>query len=328
MDPSNYKDVKVSRGYTYHYYYAAPAPGKPTLFFIHGFPSSSFDWSRQVAHFKPKGYGLLIPDTLGYGGTSKPTDYEEFRWKLQARDLMDVLDAEKPELVVGIGHDWGSSLLSSIANDYQDRFAGFVWIALSYIVPGPEPFDLDKTLEALKQHVGSNVYGYWAFFNQADAHVKCEQNIDSFLQLLYADKGETWLEWFCPVGKAQEWIESDRKPGPASWMTEHEYATMREKLLQGGLQSAMSFYKVYIRNVNLEDQKALPEEKKYIKKPALFIAATRDFVCRADFGKAIMQKYAPQAEIVEVDTGHWAQLEGSEHVSNHLEKWLGKLAAA
>ncbi|KAI0738302.1 alpha/beta-hydrolase [Daedaleopsis nitida] len=308
MNPSNYKDVKVSRGYTYQYYH-------PTLFFIHGFPSSSFDWSRQVAHFKPKGYGLLVPRS----------------WKLQARDLMDVLDAEKPELVVGIGHRLrsvdadalhiyrGSCLLSALANDYQDRFAGFVWIALSYILPGPEPFDFEETLTAMKQ--------------RADAYAKCEKNIDSFLQLLYTDKGETWLEWLCPVGKAQEWVESNRKPGPASWLTEHEYTTIREKLLQNGLQSGMKFYKVYIRNVNLEDQKgtypaSLPEDKKYIKKPALFIAATHDFVCRVEFGKVIMQKYAPQAEIVELDTGHWAQFDGSEQVNDHLEKWLGKLAAA
>ncbi len=106
MDPAKYKDVKVKRGLIYHYYYSPAAPGKPTLFFIHGFPSTSFDWHRQVAHFEPKGYGLIVPDTLGYGGTSKPQDPAAFRWKLQAQDLIDVLDAENPDTVIGIGHDW------------------------------------------------------------------------------------------------------------------------------------------------------------------------------------------------------------------------------
>ena len=55
MDPTGFKDVKVKRGYTYRYYSSLASSGKPTLFFIHGFPSGSFDWARQVAYFKPKG---------------------------------------------------------------------------------------------------------------------------------------------------------------------------------------------------------------------------------------------------------------------------------
>ena len=106
MDASKYKDLVVRRGHTYHYYTTPAAPGKPTLLFIHGFPSSSFDWSRQVAYFEPKGYGLIVPDCLGYGETSKPLEYEAFRWKLMADDLIDIVNEEKPKVLVGIGHDW------------------------------------------------------------------------------------------------------------------------------------------------------------------------------------------------------------------------------
>ena len=113
MDASKYRACTTRRGYTYGYYHAPPAsPEKPTLLFIHGFPSSSFEWTPQVAHFKPKGYGLLVPDCLGAGGTSKPSDYHDFRWKLQAEDLIDVLDAESPATVIGIGHDWCVSRLA------------------------------------------------------------------------------------------------------------------------------------------------------------------------------------------------------------------------
>ena len=82
----------------------------PTLLFIHGFPSSSFDWSRQVAHFQPKGYGLVVPDLIGSGKSSKPVDYREFRLKLIAQDILNILDVEGLMTVVGIGHDWCVSL--------------------------------------------------------------------------------------------------------------------------------------------------------------------------------------------------------------------------
>lgn len=106
MDPSFYKDTTVSRGFTYHYFHSHATPGQPTLLFLHGFPSSSYDWRRQVAYFRPKGYGVLVPDIIGAGGTSKPDSADAFRFSLIVRDLVDVLDTEGLQTVVGIGHDW------------------------------------------------------------------------------------------------------------------------------------------------------------------------------------------------------------------------------
>ena len=43
--------------------------------------------------------------------------------------------------------------------------------------------------------------------------------LDSFIQLVYPPTPETWVEWFCPFGKAQEWVEGNNLPGRAPWMT-------------------------------------------------------------------------------------------------------------
>ena len=92
MDLSNYKDVKTKRGYNYHYFFSKPSESKPTLLFVHGFPSTSYDWHYQVEFFKKEGYGLIVPDTLGYGGTDKPTNPEEYRTKLLCQDIIEELD--------------------------------------------------------------------------------------------------------------------------------------------------------------------------------------------------------------------------------------------
>ena len=70
----------------------------------------------------------------------------------------------------------------------------------------------------------------------------------------------------------------------------------------------------------------IPEENKQIKKAALFVAATQDHVCRADIGKMTMKRFAPHAEIVDVEAGHWVQLERSEEVNQALERWIGSLS--
>lgn len=106
LDPSRYKDHKVSRGYTYHYYFTAARNGKPTLILAHGFPCFSEEWNQVVKILEPQGYGLIVPDLLGYGGTSKPTEPEEYVVAKIAGDVVEILDAEGLDKVVAIGHDW------------------------------------------------------------------------------------------------------------------------------------------------------------------------------------------------------------------------------
>ena len=110
MDTSLYKTTSVRRGHTYRYYFSPPASAsqqqKPVLLFLHGFPSTSADWARQVAHLEPLGYGIVVPDCLGYGGSSKPADYKEYRHKLLSQDFVEILDAEGIQSAIAIGHDW------------------------------------------------------------------------------------------------------------------------------------------------------------------------------------------------------------------------------
>jgi soluble epoxide hydrolase / lipid-phosphate phosphatase len=111
MDNSLYKEIKVDRGLNYRYYFSPPTTGKPVLLFLHGFPSTSHDWVRQIEYFQPKGYGIFAPDMLGSGRTSRPLDVQAFRTKLLAKDIIDILNKESINKVVGIAHDWCVLLL-------------------------------------------------------------------------------------------------------------------------------------------------------------------------------------------------------------------------
>jgi soluble epoxide hydrolase/lipid-phosphate phosphatase len=106
MDTTLYKDTKSQRGFAYHYLSVSPQGSKPTILFLHGFPSTSNDWRNQVAFFRKEGYGLIVPDLLGYGGTDKPTGPKEFRLSSMANDVVDILDAEHLDKVFVVGHDW------------------------------------------------------------------------------------------------------------------------------------------------------------------------------------------------------------------------------
>lgn len=106
MESSLYKNFVTSRGIKYHYYYSAPVSAKPVVFFVHGFPCTSADWRKQATFFKEKGYGLVIPDLLGYGGTDKPADTAAYQMSKMSTDLIEILENEKVEKVIAVGHDW------------------------------------------------------------------------------------------------------------------------------------------------------------------------------------------------------------------------------
>ncbi|KAH9940084.1 alpha/beta-hydrolase [Epithele typhae] len=323
MDPAKYKNATVRRSHTYHYYHSPALAGKPTLFFIHGFPSTSFDWSRQVAHFEPLGYGILVPDCLGYGGTSKPTDWAEFRHKLLADDLVDLIDAECLSDVVGIGHDWGSAVLSALAHHHQARFRAFVWLVVGYTPPSTQPFDLDAVCAMLKQTAGSEFMGYWKLMVAPHGPKLMEEKMDSFVQLVYPTDPGLWVENLCPTGALERWLTDDRQPGRATWMSEEEYKRIRNALLAGGMASPVSYYAVFVNNGNLADHEAIPEDAWYIRKPVLCFWAPRG----GSPGKGTMAKYAPHAKIIDLDVGHWPQMEATEEVNREFERWLLELPA-
>ena len=106
MEPGLYKDLVNSRGYKYHYYYAPAQNPNLTLVLVHGFPSTSHLWHLVVPFFKERGYGVIAPDMLAYGGSDKPTDPEAYQYSLLTRDIVDILDAEGIQKAVAIGHDW------------------------------------------------------------------------------------------------------------------------------------------------------------------------------------------------------------------------------
>lgn len=106
MNSSSYKTFISSRSFKTRYYFSPSAGDKPFLLLLHGFPSNSHVWHHQVAFFGEKGYGLVVPDMLGLGESSKPTDATQYKSSLLTKDLVELLDFEGVRKVIVIGQDW------------------------------------------------------------------------------------------------------------------------------------------------------------------------------------------------------------------------------
>ena len=158
---------KVSRGFTYSYINVKPLgeSAKPYILFLHGFPSIAQEWHQQITYFSKQGYGVIAPDLLGYGRSSRPLDVSQYRLKHMSLDLVDILDHERIDRVYGVGHDWGAGLLSRLEFFFPQRLIGVALVATGYFTLGA-PFDLDGANASSQESLGYSLFGYMKFFTQ------------------------------------------------------------------------------------------------------------------------------------------------------------------
>ncbi|KAI0666626.1 alpha/beta-hydrolase [Trametes maxima] len=325
MNPDNSKLLTVSRGFEYCYQCFRAQGDKPTLFFLHGFPSTSFDWRKQIEYFGDLGYGILAPDLLGAGGTSKPEDPDAFRTASIAQDLIELLDAEGLPKVVGISHGWGSLVLSRLANSFEDRFLGFSFLAVPYFPPQVEPQDIDEVIERLIATTGDGRYGFWKYFDTEVAPGQCKASTFNFVNLMYPAFPQLWLTWLTPVGKTQRWMLQRSQSVKPPYMNQWEFAQVHEELRNNAdFNSYFNYFKVAVRNLNVEDDRKIPPEDWVINKPVLFVAAQDDVVNPPIDGIATIAEFAPFSHFVELGTGHWAHLEEPEKVNAELQTWISE----
>ncbi len=90
--------------------YLDEGQGAPVVM-VHGNPSWSFLWRRLVRELSPD-FRCLVPDHLGMGFSSRPTEMEYgFRLADRAADLGALMDHWRPEGPVHlVMHDWGGPI--------------------------------------------------------------------------------------------------------------------------------------------------------------------------------------------------------------------------
>lgn len=82
------------------------------LLFLHGFPSSSYDW-RPLLELRPPDEATLCFDFLGFGLSEKPRDHEyTLAWQADAAE--ELVRRSGAQRVFVIGHDMGTSVATEL----------------------------------------------------------------------------------------------------------------------------------------------------------------------------------------------------------------------
>ncbi len=122
--------VEIGDDLRVHYHEAGPADG-PALVFLHGSGPGASGYSNFKGNFgalAEHGYRALVPDSLGYGYSSKPDD-AKYTLGYLADATTRFLDAVGVERCVLVGNSLGGAMAIRVALDHPDRVAGLVLMA-------------------------------------------------------------------------------------------------------------------------------------------------------------------------------------------------------
>jgi len=326
---SLYKDANTTRGFKYHYLFVKAKADKPTLVFLHGFPDTSHGWHHQVDYFRTKGYGLVVPDMLGYGGTDKPADPAAFLHTAIAQDIVDLLDSEEVQKVYAVGHDWGCSTVSMLSINHSDRFLGFAFIAVPYSPP-TKFSTLEAALSQQERGYGRPVIGYWTFFAKESAASEIEGHMDSLLDVLYPSDPDTWKVLMNIPGKLEPFVLEGKRLTSANYLPEQRREQLKNLLAQGGMRGPLNWYKSTVQGIQNRVVDGLKPAGLIIRRPAFFALAKYDYVAIEAYAEVAMEQYIPRELLTQksYNTAHWVHLQDPERFNADLELWIETTARA
>lgn len=317
----------------------------PSLVFAHGYPDDAFMWEMALPHFT-KEYPVIVLDLLGFGGSSKPTEWNRYNYKQQADSIAQILDAESvTDNVIPIGHDWGSGTMQRFYLYHRERCIGLVLLSLAYQLPNPNQFDLEGSNESTMKRFGYPQWEYWNFFTAPDAPKVMKDDLKRFFEvdngfLASIDPSENrrdiWMrEMFCVKNGMDDYMRRrgkykdftvQLKPYPNLERTLQRFI---DRLSRDGLEGPVCYYHALKNNSMLEDEKLLcksdDRREQVIDVPLLYIGQTGDWVCRTDL-MSDTQKLGlvPDLEEKVIDAGHWVLYEKPEEVANTIQDWLSR----
>jgi len=204
-----------------------PAPGRPCLMLLHGFPELAYSWRKLMLPLAAAGFYVVAPDQRGYGRTTGwdgayDGDLAPFRVLNLVRDTLGLVSALGYRSVAAvIGHDFGAPVAAWCALLRGDVFRSVVLMSAPFTgppeLPPPTPLTPPAAAPSIQAALAAldpprKHYHWYYSTREADADMRhCPQGIHAFLRAYFHYKSADW------TGNA---------PYPLAAWTAHELAKL------------------------------------------------------------------------------------------------------
>ncbi|RUO78023.1 alpha/beta fold hydrolase [Idiomarina seosinensis] len=146
---------------------------RPTVLLLHGKNFAADYWQATASYLHDKGYGVLMPDQIGFGKSSKPAHYQ-FSFEALANNTKALAESLGIEQIIVMGHSMGGMLATRYALNHADRVEKLVLVNpvgledyLRYVQYKDPAFfytnEQGKTIDQIRAYQRKNYYdGKWS----------------------------------------------------------------------------------------------------------------------------------------------------------------------
>jgi cis-3-alkyl-4-acyloxetan-2-one decarboxylase len=144
-----------------HYVDEGPADAHPLLF-VHGNPTWSYLWRRQIAELTAAGHRCVAFDHMGFGRSDKPARLSAYSLERHVENALALIDELALRDVTLIAHDWGGPIGLGALLERRDRLRAAVlmntwaWELPSFLPPFLREFRTEGLGEILA--LGGNLF--------------------------------------------------------------------------------------------------------------------------------------------------------------------------
>ncbi|KAL5610616.1 hypothetical protein FOBRF1_006733 [Fusarium oxysporum] len=320
FDKRSQRTCVTKRHLLYNYYCAEPSNdvGGQIALLLHGHGDYSYGWRYTIPILLSHNIRCIIPDLLGFGGSSKPVSQTMYRLKAMSQDMMEVLShaglAEDEKFIV-IGHDWGSILASRVMLHHPARVSACVSITGTYIPPLHTRITMDEFIQQFPN------FSYWKFFAADGTPSLLRKRMPVFWNAVVRGAGQPAV----PMSELEPRLSTDQIP--SEWLSKPHIGDDRAKeaylhaYWRGGWEAPMNWYKAFLDN--FEDENGL-DHLALVQTPFLTILGKFDPAVPPEAANAT--KGLPIRSSTKIlPSGHWAAQEDGVGLANATDYAMNQL---
>ncbi|KAF8310950.1 alpha/beta-hydrolase [Clavulina sp. PMI_390] len=311
---------------TYHYLHVKPiSPSKKTFLLLSGFPTGVFSFRKIVPQILAEGHGIILPEMLGFGGSSHPKEAEKYSRIAMADAVAGIVAAEGVEKCVVMGHDWGVLIATRFVLKHPQLVESLIQVGIPFWPPedDPKPFDIQGYNEMFKPLMGFEPIGYMPFLVTKEAPKLISDHVETFIRCIWDSEPDfSSGHTFCDTGTLEANLRADRVPPVPYWATEQEVKDAVDFIKSQDIAAILNYYHFAMFHADKGDA----ELPKRLTKPYLYIECKHDPTIPAPLVGAQIE-HCDNITIKTLQGGHWLMEEEPENLFNGIKEWIDTLPA-
>ncbi|OLN96269.1 Bifunctional epoxide hydrolase 2-like protein 1 [Colletotrichum chlorophyti] len=318
-----YHKAKLN-GVEYNYILAEPETRKVvgTVFLVHGWPDLSLGWRNQIPFLLSRGFRVVAPDMMGYGGTDAPEDLSFYTLKRASDDIAALARHLGLSRIVLGGHDWGGAVVYRVALWHPELISAFFVLSTPFTTPGPSYVDIGLTIPTLHYQIQFRTNAIPDYIGPGDA--QNATRVRQILNSIYDVRLPNGVWAFNSSGQGFAIDLLDGVVDDTPLLSKDELDFYVEKYVNHPFNRTLNWYRT--GEMNWEDELVfVPGNTTYSAKfaqPALYIGGTNDAALPPVLSTG-METYFDSLSRGLVDNGtHWMMWEQPEVINGYIDNWL------